>query len=616
MNCTNCGNYLPESVKECPFCATSRQKETDINSFFNEKRIFAERYMLMSLLGTSSWTKVFAAEDIKSKSLVALRILKTSDFVDQAFSSYYIKEAYKASQMMHNNIVKIYQIGQYNGFIYMAEELLSTDVKKMLSDDDLKMDNKLKIAYQVSLGLSFAHHKGILHLDLHPGNILLDEEKSAKISGFCVVKAGWGRAVSGKGSTNPPPSYLAPELIRNGIPSPLTDIYSYGVLFYYMMTGKMPYREPDFMLSQRKMLAPVSPHDINKNIPDEINNLLLKCLSPRPIDRPQSIDEVTVMLNSIVNKSSLSVCINNDSYKIPNQDLHVSNSYSHEPLKPLKEMNPMQTPPLKPILNHMKKKKRMPIKLSDLGLSKSFIRSFLIAVAVLLFLISVNFLRNLAWNMNPFDERYPEIIISTLPKKFKETRIKKEINPERNETRNDFLDFESKIPKSLSAEKKNESAENPYEKKVLVIKPTSDEAFEENLTALNNEIETPQPDSEKIEKLEAVSKFIVKEWSSSITDGDIDKFASLFSDPTEYLSFNKISRQRLNEIVSSWKSKREIKKFTAENIQAKVLSSSPPYQVEVSCFHKCYTTGKGNGEWTKHFLIKWIDNKPQIIKHW
>ncbi|MBN1233355.1 MAG: serine/threonine protein kinase [Candidatus Coatesbacteria bacterium] len=616
MNCINCGNYLPENVKECPFCAVLKQKENDIDYFLSQKKIFAERYVLISLLGKSSWTRVFTAEDISSKSLVALRILKTSDFLDQDFSSYYMKEAYKASRMLHNNIVKIFKIGRYNGYVYIAEELLASDVKKTLIDEDLQIEKKLKIAYQVSLGLSFAHHKGILHLDLHPGNVLLDEEKSAKISGFCVVKAGWGKAVSGKGSPNPPPSYLAPELIRNGIPTHLTDIYSYGVMFYFMMTGKMPYKEPDFMLSQRKMLSPVSPQDINKNIPDEINRLLLKCLSPKPIERPQSIDEVTVILNSIVNKSSLVVSINNDSYKILNHDLQVSNSYSHESLKPLKEKNPMQTPPLKPILNHMKKKKRFPVKLSELGLSKSFMRSFLVASVVLLFLLSVNFLRNLAWDINPFDERYPEIVISTLPKKFKETKIKKEVNPERKEARNDFLDFEKKLPKSLSAEKKDESPLSLYEKKEVVIKPTSDEAFEENLFALNNEIEKPQPDNEKIEKLEAVSKFIVKEWSVSITDGDIDKFVSLFSDPTEYLSFNKISREKLNVIVTNWRSKREVKKFTAENIQAKVLSSSPPYQVEVSCFHKCYTTGRGNGEWTKHFLIKWIDNKPLIIKHW
>ena len=271
MGCSRCGNYLPQLVKECPFCGFDVAKRGNpIDYYLNEKALFASRYRLEKRLGFGSWSQVFQAYDTTTAHDVALKILKKNDFVDENFPLCFLREAKRASIIQHQNIVNIYDLGQFDDYFYVSEELIKTNPDtKVMEETDIK--RVIGWAYQVANGLSTAHNKNILHLDLHPGNILITNSLEAKLTDFCVVKAGWGKAISEKGSSSPPPSYLAPELLRSGVPTKLTDIYAYGVVFYWLLTKRLPFNEPDFMLTQTKLVPPIAPIDIDKDIPDDIS---------------------------------------------------------------------------------------------------------------------------------------------------------------------------------------------------------------------------------------------------------------------------------------------------------------------------------------------------------
>lgn len=207
-----------------------------------ENTIQIPGYRIEKLIGSGAMAKVYLAVQKSLERKVALKLMASTMLSDPTFSERFLKEGKIVAQLNHPNIVTIFDIGLTDSCYYMAMEYVDGGhTLKELIQGGMDVEQSVAILRQIAAALGYAHRQGFVHRDVKPANILLRKDDIPVLSDFGIAKSFDGTQMTAVGSTMGTPSYMSPEQIRGGEVDARSDLYSLGVVFFEMLTGKKPY---------------------------------------------------------------------------------------------------------------------------------------------------------------------------------------------------------------------------------------------------------------------------------------------------------------------------------------------------------------------------------------
>ena len=206
-----------------------------------EGMFIADRYEILEKIGSGGMSDVYKAKCHKLNRYVAIKVLKAEYSEDKTFVSKFRAEAQSAAGLMHSNIVNVYDVGEEEGIYYIVMELVEGITLKKYIDKKGKLGIReaVSIAIQVAQGIEAAHKQNIVHRDIKPQNIIISKEGKVKVTDFGIARAATSNTINSvvMGSVH----YISPEQARGGYSDEKSDIYSFGIALFEMLTGKVPF---------------------------------------------------------------------------------------------------------------------------------------------------------------------------------------------------------------------------------------------------------------------------------------------------------------------------------------------------------------------------------------
>jgi serine/threonine protein kinase/Tfp pilus assembly protein PilF len=256
-------------------------------------------YKITAKLGAGGMGEVYLAEDTKLHRRVALKFLPESLHQDTEARERLAREAQAASQLSHPNIVGVYSIEEFDGREFIAMEYVDgIPVNEYCRENSPGLDELLGIVIGLSNGISAAHSAGIIHRDLKPSNVMVAKDGRARILDFGLAKIEGATKLTKTGSTVGTVAYMSPEQGRGEEADHRSDIFSLGAILYEMITGHAPFAG-DHEAAIIYATANEEPEPLaryKKNVPDEIQRIVTKCLAKRRKDRYQSTADLATDL--------------------------------------------------------------------------------------------------------------------------------------------------------------------------------------------------------------------------------------------------------------------------------------------------------------------------------
>ncbi len=256
-------------------------------------------YGVERLLGEGGMGKVYRAS-APDGTRVALKLVKKYYARDETFRRRFYREARIAQAVKHPNVVPVFATGEHQGLPYMAQKLvdgLSLD-QKLKRDGPLDLGSAVRICADVAAGLEALWAAGMIHRDVKPANILLDQSGRAYITDFGLAKDTRGSLLTLPGRALGSLEYMAPEQIRGEPVGPATDIYALGCVMYECMCGRPPFADVQGMriLWAHLEYEPPDPRRTRADLPPEFGRTLLLALEKDRDRRPGSATEYARML--------------------------------------------------------------------------------------------------------------------------------------------------------------------------------------------------------------------------------------------------------------------------------------------------------------------------------
>jgi serine/threonine-protein kinase len=262
--------------------------------------LFDGRYRIIRKLGSGGMANVYLAEDEDLGRRVAIKILNDRYANDDLFIERFRREAKSAAALSHPNIVSVYDRGEAEGTYYIAMEVIEGRSLKelIMTRGPLPIAQALAHTHEILEALRFAHRHGIIHRDIKPHNILIGER--LKVTDFGIARAGASQMTEA-GSIMGTAQYLSPEQARGAPVTASSDLYSVGIVLYEMLTGKVPFTGDSAIEIAMKHLneAPKPPSKIRPEIPEELDQVVLRALAKNPEDRYQSAEEFSEDLHRV-----------------------------------------------------------------------------------------------------------------------------------------------------------------------------------------------------------------------------------------------------------------------------------------------------------------------------
>ncbi len=263
------------------------------------------RFEVRHVLGRGSMGAVLLARDPAIDRIVAIKLIQTAVHLPAAqkekYKERFYREASSAGQLIHQNIVTVYDVGHADDntpFIVM-EHVEGRTLEDILEKDVLRLDHAFQIAYDVLAGLSYAHAQNIVHRDIKPSNIMVTPEFRGKIMDFGIAHV-VGSELTLDGDLLGSPFYMAPEQLSKGVIQQRTDLFSFAVMLYRMLTGQLPFTGDSFASIAQEILnsTPVPPDRLHPNVNMALRNFILRCLEKNPSDRYDNAEDVVAALES------------------------------------------------------------------------------------------------------------------------------------------------------------------------------------------------------------------------------------------------------------------------------------------------------------------------------
>ncbi|WP_049491900.1 Stk1 family PASTA domain-containing Ser/Thr kinase [Streptococcus constellatus] len=266
-------------------------------------KIFAGRYRIIKQIGRGGMADVYLAKDlILDGEEVAVKVLRTNYQTDPIAVARFQREARAMADLDHPHIVRITDIGEEEGQQYLAMEYVAgLDLKRYIKEHaPLSNEEAVRIMGQILLAMRLAHTHGIVHRDLKPQNVLLTPDGDAKVTDFGIAVAFAETSLTQTNSMLGSVHYLSPEQARGSKATVQSDIYAMGIIFYEMLTGHIPYDGDSAVTIALQHFQKPLPSVIaeNPNVPQPLENVVIKATAKKLTDRYQSVAEMYVDLSS------------------------------------------------------------------------------------------------------------------------------------------------------------------------------------------------------------------------------------------------------------------------------------------------------------------------------
>src|ERR1041385_3645694 len=252
-------------------------------------------YTILEKLGEGGMGVVYKAEDTKLKRTVALKFLPHHLTTNETEQARFLQEAQAAATINHPNVCTIYDIKEEAGQQYIVMEYVDGATLRTMIPVQ-KVDDALSYALQIGEALHEAHSKSIIHRDIKADNIMLNTKKQIKVMDFGLAKLKGSLKLTRTSSTVGTLAYMAPEQLQGEEVDGRSDIFSFGVVLFEMLTGKLPFRgdhEAAIMYSIVNE-EPESAQRLRPDLPPEFLHILGRALEKDPADRYQSAQEMQI----------------------------------------------------------------------------------------------------------------------------------------------------------------------------------------------------------------------------------------------------------------------------------------------------------------------------------
>src|SRR6202142_1325159 len=262
-----------------------------------EGHLLLNRYQLLEQIGSGGTAEIYRARDLMLDRHVAIKILREDYSKNPEFENQFRNEARAAGNLSHPNIVTVYDFGNDNGQLFIVMELVpGTDLKSLLRQRGrFTVDECIPLMIQACAGIGYAHRAGLVHCDVKPHNMLVTPDNRLKVTDFGIARAMAGISIGER--TNViwgSPQYFSPEQAAGESPTPASDVYSLGVVLYEMLTGTLPFIGSTVEgLARLHMEAiPIPPSEYIPDLPEALEEIILKVLSKEPSARYRTADQL------------------------------------------------------------------------------------------------------------------------------------------------------------------------------------------------------------------------------------------------------------------------------------------------------------------------------------
>jgi beta-lactam-binding protein with PASTA domain/tRNA A-37 threonylcarbamoyl transferase component Bud32 len=258
--------------------------------------VFSNRYHIERELAQGGMAEVYLARDQSLNRPVALKALFPEFAREPSFVERFRREAQAAANLNHPNIVAIYDWGQEGGTYFIVMEYVEGQSLRDLirTEGPLEPGQAADIAAEIASALAFAHRSGVVHRDVKPGNVLLTQNGSVKVTDFGIARAGTSDGLTQTGSVMGTATYFSPEQAQGLAVDGRSDVYSVGVVLYEMVTGVPPFTadSPVSVAYKHVREEPVPPSQRNPQVPPALEQIILSALAKDPDHRYQSADDL------------------------------------------------------------------------------------------------------------------------------------------------------------------------------------------------------------------------------------------------------------------------------------------------------------------------------------
>ena len=302
---------------------------------FETGMIIQNRYEIIEEVGSGGMSVVYKAKCHVLNRFVAIKVLKPEFSDDKGFVNKFRIEAQSAAGLSHPNIVNVFDVGEENGFYYIVMELVEgITLKEYIQQNGrLPYQTALDFIMQITAGIEVAHEHHTIHRDIKPQNIIVSKNGTLKVTDFGIAKAATSNTIasSAMGSVH----YISPEQARGGYSDERSDIYSLGITFYEMLTGRVPFEGENnvtvaLMHIQSELIPP---REYYPDIPVGLEKIVLKATQKKPERRYLTtnamladLKKVAIDPNADVGNTSAVMANNAPTIQISEEELAAINS--------------------------------------------------------------------------------------------------------------------------------------------------------------------------------------------------------------------------------------------------------------------------------------------------
>ncbi len=324
MKCPHCQGENPETSRFCADCGTqlgAPQKDgvlqtqtlQPFSKMMMPGTVFAGKYKILGELGRGGMGEVYLAEDTTLARRVALKLLPEETYQNSEARQRFIREARAAAALDHPYICSIHEVGESEGRLFFVMEYVKGQtLRDRIAQGPIPLKQALQIATEAAEALQGAHEKGLIHRDIKPANIMLTEKGHAKVMDFGLAKPAAGAEKAGAqaeastsltqdGIAPGTPAYMSPEQLQGKPLDQRSDIFSFGMVLYEMMSGIHPFKRETGFTTISAILneKPRPVADFVKGAPEPLQLVISKMLTKDAGERYQSVHDVLIDLKEV-----------------------------------------------------------------------------------------------------------------------------------------------------------------------------------------------------------------------------------------------------------------------------------------------------------------------------
>lgn len=317
------------------------------NSNYVGKRLDG-RYEIMEVIGVGGMAVVYKAYDNMEQRTVAVKILKDEFLANEEFKRRFKNESKAIAVLSHENIVRVFDVSYGDMLQYIVMEYVDGITLKEYVQQQGKIDPREAVYFisQILRALQHAHDKGIVHRDVKPQNIMLQENGTIKVTDFGIARFSRSETKTMTDSAIGSVHYISPEQAKGNVTDAKTDLYAAGVILYEMLTGSLPFQSDNAVSVALMQLQkdPIMPRELNPDIAVGLEQIIMKAMQKNLTDRYQTASEMLYDINKFKENPNIKF---NYSYASTGAEKAIENIPANTPDVPLQRPQ-RQRPPVRP----------------------------------------------------------------------------------------------------------------------------------------------------------------------------------------------------------------------------------------------------------------------------